>query len=159
MLYVPANDMAFLTMILSQLKKHDVVSKEVRKHLISKVPSTFVSTRSRLLCQKHQTQWEKYPQNTIFFSGNSMIGIEQTDNIKMKWTLTGVVAVLWKWPSLFQRQKSSTGSWKAQNSLTTQHVNAVSNVSIGNIICHCCVSLSGLQSVPLKYNEYESKNI
>ena len=117
-------DVAFLMMVLSQLEKHVVASKQVRNHLISKVPPTVISTRSRLLSQKHQTQWEKYPRSAVFFSGNSMIGDEQTDSIKTKWNLTHMVAILWKWPSLFQRQKSSTGSWKVQNSLTTQHVNA-----------------------------------
>lgn len=115
---------AFLTMVLSQLKKHVVASKQVRKLLMSKVPSTVISMRSRVLPQEHQTQWEKHPRSSVFFYGNSMIGDEQTGSIKTKWNLTHVVAILWKWPSLFQRWKSSTGSWKVQNSLTTQHVNA-----------------------------------
>jgi len=74
----------FLMMVLSQLEKHVAVSKQVRKHLISKVPSTVIFTRSRALSQRHQTQWEKYPRSVNFFSGNSMIGDEQTDSIKAK---------------------------------------------------------------------------
>lgn len=77
-------DVAFLMMVLSQLEKHVVASKQVKKHLISTVPSAVISTRSIALSQKHQTQWGKSPRSANFFSGNSMIGDEQTDSIKMK---------------------------------------------------------------------------
>lgn len=149
----------FLWWWLSQLKKHDVASKQVRKHLISKVPSTIISTRSRLLCQKHQTQWEKYPPNAYFFSASSMIGVEQTDNIKMKWNLTGMVAILWKWPCFSKDRSLPLGAGRYKTAWQHSMWMPVSNISIANIFCYCCVSLSGLQSVPFKYDEYESKNI
>lgn len=152
-------DMAFLMMLLSHLRKHVVASKQLRNHLIREVPSMVISMRSRLLSRKHQTQWEKYPISANFFSGNSTIGVSRQP--ESKWNEISHTWLLFYGNYLpFSKDRSlplGAGRYKTawQHSMWMH----VSNISIANIFYYCCVALSGQQSVPFKYDEYESNNV